>query len=292
MLESSAFVWQAPAIAGGDPEGFVKILNDAGLSRVAIKAANSTWMQQASYSAYPGWGQNIKPELVAEIKSAGIKFDVWHYVYGFDSAGEARVAKQVCDLFEPDVYIWNSEGSFEQKSGRVANANVIGSQLKLAFPNVKQALCTWAFPLSPIDGRVWHPTDVIKAYLNHVDMVMPMMYWGGNSVENAIKYYEDSIRVWRGIDSRIPIVPIGRGYDGDGGYATPSVMLAFKEHAITNKVPDNLIGINWYSLDEIVKNPTWFDAIRTIGTVPPPGELTDKEKLDRLVEHHSNLFQG
>lgn len=290
MAEKSVFVWNVPAIAGGDPKSFVKVLTDLGVDTVIVKAANYTWEQTCSYAAFPGWGLNIKPELVSEIKAAGINFDVWHFVGGYDPVGEANIAKKVCGKFAPRHYIWNSESAFEAKTSRVANASYITRTLRSAYPDIKQSVCTWAFPLSPVTGSTWHPTDVIKAYMDQVDYATVMMYWGGESSASAVKYYEDSYTVWRKLTNK-PILPVGRAYNGDGGKANAPAMTAFANHVSSNIKADNLTGVSWYSLDELVKNPTWFDAVRESGNFPPPvSELTLEEKVDRLVEHHPEIF--
>jgi len=280
----SAFSWQVPVIHGGDPGLFTKFVMDLGLDAVELKGADGPWIYYAKES---GWGPNVREELVQDLRIAGIETRLWHFVYGSNVVGELAAARKLCDKLQPSVYVWDSEGAFEIKSSAISNARYLGAGLKSSHPHIKQALCTWALPKSPTTGAVWHPITVINAWLENMDAVMPMMYWQGSTPTNAIKYYDWSIGIWNGITD-LPIIPVGRAYDGDGGYANPPAITAFSDRVYISSGEKNVSGISWYSLDELYKNPSWAQAIRESQDFLQ--ELTVEEKVNRLVKEHPYLF--
>ncbi len=284
----SIFSWNVPAVGWGDPENFIKILKDLGIGRVCFKVANGSIKHYISKNSHwPNWGENLKEELVEALRAEGIKIDFWHFLYGYDPQGELAVAIEQSQRFKPDGYIWDAESSFDSRSKAVENAEVITKGYRQAMPDTPQALCWWALPLSPYSGAQWHPLKVAKSFLKVVDVAMPMMYWQGGSASGAVSYFNKSIKIWRSFTD-VPIIPIGRTYDGDGGYANSHSIEAFANVVDVSSSQYDLTGISWYSLDELVKMPTWMDAIRE---TPSFGSyLSLEEKVDRLVADHPGLF--
>lgn len=299
----SIWSWNVPAISMGTTSKFVQGLLDNGFTGVALKAANGNWVQWANSSAFPGWGTNIKPDLVDALKEAGIKIYFWHFLYGNDPTGEARVAIDQTYKFGGegviDGYLWDVEGAFDSKPNAETNARIITQTYKKALPNIPQALCWWALPKSPSTGAEYHPIKVAKAFLEVCQVAMPMMYWQGGTPSLAAYYFNTSIKLWREFTNK-PIIPIGRAYDGDGGYANAPAIEAFANEVDKNKTALNLSGISWWSYDVAYKNPDWLDAIHksppfdtSPPTVPPPTTnppLTIEDKVDRLVKAHPELF--
>ncbi len=300
----SIFSWNAPAIAGGEPAAFVRALADGGFERVGLKICDGDLVFVPNQVAYPKWGQNVRPELVQALKAAGIKVDLWHFVYGGDPAGELARADWACTTFQPDLYIWDSEGAFEQEAMAEVNARMLSKGLKQAHPNIPQALCTWALPKNPQNlAQEWHPVKVIHAWLEAVDLVMPMMYWGGSSAAQAIAYLQTSLDIWAGICD-FPIIPVGRAYTGDGGSIDPTAITAFAGKVLSWQVPKRLQGISWWVLDQVYGNTPCWQALKatpkynqpvaqpvTPPTPPiPQPELSDHEMLMRLVHANLNLF--
>lgn len=291
------FNWNVPQIMEGDPQNFAKLLVDAGFEGVCLKAGDGNLVyKMSSYSPWPKWGENIRPELVVALRDAGLKIYLWHFLYGYDILGELHVAFQQCDKIAPDGYIWDVEGQFDTRPGAVSNAVKIAKGFASIHPSIPQALCWWAFPLNPSNPKqMWHPLDVGKAFMDTVDVGMPMMYWGGETITDATSYLGKSLGIWRGFTDK-PIIPIGRAYNGQGGNMNSVAIIAFSKKVHELSISENLPGVSWWSLDKVLNNPSCWDALKrtekfgvSANPVPPP-ELTDRIKIDRLVEAHPNLF--
>lgn len=289
MIHGKAiFSWNVPAVEGGDPVNFVNWLKKHHFEAVYLKAANGSAIQRVSrWSPWPTWGENVRVNLVEALKANGIKVYLWHFVYGTNPSGELNVAKSQIARFQPDGYIWDVETAFDSKTNSVGNARLLSSGVKSAFPNMQQALCWWALPLSP-KGAQWHPIKVATAFQEFVDVGMPMMYWQGKGATAAVSYFNRSLNIWNKFWNK-PIIPVGRAYDGDGGYADPEGILAFAEEA---KEKLDGPGISWWSADKAIKQRLWMTALAVTQTynITEPVSLTLEEKVDRLVEAHPELF--
>jgi len=290
MHGKSIFSWNVPEIHNGDPETFVQALVDGGFEAVVLKAADGTRVHRMStLGPWPTWGENIRPEMVDAIKAAGLKLYLWHFVYGGYPSSELNVAIQQAKRFRPDAYVWDVEGAFDSKTNAEANARTISRGFKVACPEVRQVLCWWALPRSPSTGVEWHPIRVAKAWLETVDSAAPMMYWQGTGGASAISYLNNSLRIWRGFTDK-PITPIGRAYNGDGGYATPEGIKAFANSVYNSKETLNLIGTSWWSLDKAYKNASWWQALKETPKFDNVVLLPQEEINRRLMGSHKRLF--
>lgn len=288
----SIFSWNIPAIGGGDPVVFVNFLLENNFEGVCLKAANGPSIQTVSkWSPWPRWGENIRMDLIEAIKGAGLKLYLWHFLYGRDPAGELNVALSQTSRFEPTGYIWDVETAFDSTVNAEGSARYLTQGFKKFFPQIEQALCWWALPLSP-KGAEWHPIKVANAFQEIVDIAMPMMYWQGKGAMAATSYLHRSLSIYSKFWNK-PIVPVGRAYNGDGGVADAPGITAFAQEVMTlSEGVSEIPGISWYSTDKAIKQPTWLAALQkteTFDTVDPV-TLTPEEQLDRLVKAHLELF--
>lgn len=285
----STMSWNVPAVASGDPEKFAELLVLANFESVMLKAADGPYVHMMkSYSPWPDWGENIREELVVALRAAGLKVYFWHFLYGYDPVRELLVAQKQIDKFQPDGYIWDVESSFDNKPKVEANARYISAGLRVSHPHMPQGLCWWALHRSST-GVQWHPTKVAKAFFETVNVGMPMMYWQGIGPQQAVKYFYRSIEQWKEITD-LPILPIGRTYNGDGGYADADGIFAFATEVYQEAATYNLVGNSWYSLDKAVQNLSWMDALQDTPKWGNAISLPLEEKVDRLVKAHPNLF--
>lgn len=287
----SIMLWNVPAIFDGDPDAIARLLNEVKFEGVAIKGGDGSGIfRQSRYGPWPNWGDNISSELVSTLRIYNQKVYVWHFVYGSDPQGELQVAIELCDRFRPDGYIWNVETAFDRKPNAVTNARILSQGLLEAAPQVSQGLCWWALPESPVSGTEWHPKKVARAFLETVHVGMPMMYWQRKGATAAVNYLHNSLRIWRKMTDK-PIVPIGRCYDGTGGYTNADGILGFGNEVYRLAAMENLIGNSWYSLDKAIKKVTWLSALQDLPTWDNlPVDLTLEEKVERLVRAHPDLF--
>lgn len=287
----SIMSWNVPAIYGGDPDKYVEVLSTGRFESVDIKAGDGNGIyKMSSFSPWPNWGENVTTDLIVALRTAGFRVNLWHFVYGTDVHGELAVAKLLCDRFQPDGYIWNVEGAFDRKPNAIASARFISQGLKQAYPHITQGLCWWALPISPSTGSQWHPIAVAKAFLETVDVGMPMMYWQGIGATAARNYLYTSLRIWRENVTDKPIVPIGRCWDGAGGYADPDGITGFGLEVLKLADLDNLVGNSWYSLDKAFTKMTWFNALQDLPKWGTIVRLSIEEKVARLVAAHPELF--
>lgn len=282
--------WNVPAIHDGDPQEFIKLMDSLGMEGVMLKAGDGSRIQTVStWSPWPEWGENIRMDLVEALKASKKKIYLWHFNYGYNPQGELDVARQQSDRFEPDGYVWNVEGSFENRSNAEANARLISRGFQATHPHIPQGLCTWALHESPTTGAEWHPKRVALAFLEIGMTGLPMMYWQGIGADAAVSYLHKSLRIWRDMTDN-PICPIGRSYNGDGGYADQESIKAFADEVFRLAPDNNLIGNSWYSLDKAVQKLSWLVSLQDAPEYGAGRLLTDKEKLDILVEKHPEFF--
>lgn len=281
--------WNVPAFEDGDPEKFADGLVSAGFEGVCLKAANGPYVHtMQSYSPWPDWGENVTEILVEVLRDRNLLVYLWQFLYGYYPTGELNVAKAQCERFKPDGWIWNAEGSFDGKPTAVANALLLGNGLRDSNPDVDQGLCWWALPKSPRTGTEWHPIKVANAFLLNCDVGMPMMYWQGIGASAATEYLASSTRVWRSFTD-VAMNPIGRAYNGDGGYADGPGIEAFGNTIWNTQELNTYVGNSWYVLDKAFKYPDWWLAL----SVLPKwweGFISIDQKIDRLVLAHRELF--
>lgn len=297
MFGKTIFNWNIPSIMNGNPNDFAKLIFDAGFEGVCLKGGEgNTIFKQRLLGPWPLWGENIRPELVTALRTYGLKVYIWHFLYGVDPKGELSVADKLCSTFQPDGYIWDAESIFDSKVNAVGNAKLLTTELKLLHRDIPQALCWWALPKNPEKLSIeWHPVKVGRAFLENVDLLMPMMYWGGVTASDAIIYLNRSLTVWDSI-GQFPMSPIGRAYTGDAGYVDSRAIFTFAQKLKYFKESEgrDIRGCSWWVLDQAYKN---VDAWTSLRLTPNYGQnfidlskLSMEEITKRLVMEHRYLF--
>lgn len=282
--------WNVPSVMSGDPENFTKVLVDNNFEGVCLKAADGTHPHEMSSGGpWWNWGENIRDELMSCLREAGLKVYFWHFLYGRYPIDELGIAREQCDKFKPDGYIWDPEATFENTTRPEDTARMLSKGLAETHPHIPQALCWWAFPISPRNGVMWHPVSIAEAFLEVVSTIMPMMYWDGDTHTDVMTYLKNSLQVWRDITDK-PICPIGRCYNGNGGYASPGTIKTFATQIYSQRTELNLVGTSWFSLDRAFRKPDWMMALAETPIFGNFAELTLEEKVDRLVSAHMVLF--
>ena len=288
--QKAIYSWNIPSVLNGDPIAITNLLVKAGFEAIYLKGADGPFYHQfGPKSAFPTWGRNIHQDLIDALRTAGIKIYIWQFNYGFNLLGEYTIAEKLCSEFHPDGWIWDVEGAFDTQPNAVANARMISTRLKESHPEVSQALCWWPLPLNPKNYKIeWHPIKVAKAFMEVVDVVMPMMYWEGSTAADAIAYLDKSLKIWKTFCD-LPMVPTGRAYIGNGGKATPESITAFSDRVVELIDQNNLVGTSWWSLDHAYGISTWWEALTNTPKFDKK-PLTQKVILDRLVNAHQELF--
>lgn len=280
------FLWNVPAVCGGDPESIGRRLVAAGFDAVYIKASDGAYPYTLNWSAtYPNWGENIRRELVDTLHSFGIKALGWGCPYGYDPQGEGKIAASQVKKLHLDGYIFDVETTSDSQA--TADSNGVHTMLEFrAGCDVPAAFCWWPLYRSPSSGAAWHPVKVAHAWLDYVDAVMPMMYWWQDSEASALWMLEKSMAEWRSLTD-LPIIPAGRAYNGDGCAASPAAMYTFAETAITRY---GCSGLTWWVMDQAERRSDLWEALLQInaGSYAAPAEpapVTVRVRLTALADH-------
>lgn len=265
LAAKKIFLWNVPAIAGGDPDKIADILTLAGFESVAIKCADGPYRFTPNRDRFPGWGENVKPVLVETLRARGLKVIGWGFNYGLDVGGEAAVAVEQIKHLGLDGWDFDAESRFDAQPGAASLAYSLASTVRNGAPDTPLAACGWAFYRNPRNLTIpWHPQQVMESFLRVCDAGIPMMYWDGKGAASASTYARASLLQWRGITNKM-IIPAGRAYTGDGGTVDAAGIAAFAAEL------KDLPGLTWWSLEHAIKMPDVWTALSAL-----PGKNTPR----------------
>lgn len=260
LLAKAIFLWNIPAVEGGDPDAIADLLVQAKIETVMAKAANSVYKFVPSPGAFPGWGENIRPEFVQTMHRRGIQVVGWGFNYGLNTVGEATVAIAQVKQFDLDGWVTDGEGVFDAHPNAVTNARLLTGTIKRALPSLPLGVCGWAFYFNPRKLTVpWHPKAVLHAQMEHADVGIPMQYYDGRGAEVARAYVQSSLAQWKQITNK-PIVPACRAYNGDNGYTDPAGIQSQAGEALKL----GSAGYTAWSLEHLVKLPDVWSAFAAL----------------------------
>ena len=283
------FIWQVKNCAGeNSPETaaareFIgKTLKTLGVSWAAVKVAdgvNGFNLQEVKGM----WVDTILPAFFDAEEAAGRKRIGWGYIYGFNPLGEAkRVAEQI-KKYGLDGYIIDAEGEYK-KAGRAAAATTYMKKLRELCPDTPLALCSFRWPSL-------HPEFPWKAFTDQMDarkgdVHMPQVYWQGATAVN-----EPAIQLVRSINELkkikdLPFIPVGAAYSEHGWSSSRDQIVLFSNHASVLNLP----GINWWSLDQILKKVEWQQAVIDASEDWQSGEVVTQDVEPSDVEKLSILW--
>lgn len=161
------FTWKLPRCENGDAAAVAATAKSANLSHVMVKIADGN-------IAYNGdWGSNIDqvPVIVNALQGQGIQAWGWHYVYGDDPIGEARIALRRIKQLQVDAYVIDAEGQYskdeKKDAARSFMAELRGKPAR--FPDCLVLIpLSVAAPTTPLEGisagvRLQYAADVLDA---------------------------------------------------------------------------------------------------------------------------------
>jgi hypothetical protein len=139
--------------------------------------------------------------------------------------------------------------------------------------DVPLAFCSWPrwHDPNPKLNRPWHNEKMAALFMAFCDYGMPMCYWSrfgldGKPVKalpaDATNLLAETIRQWALITEK-PLIPIGRAYTGNGGFADGPIATAFEAFARLN----NLIGVSWWGMDWAKNIPAVWSALSLMPSV-------------------------
>jgi len=271
------WIWKIPSCEGGDPAAIARVAEAAGFTHVMIKIANDTRPYNVDSQ-----GRDLVMPVVDALRSKGIGVWGWHYVYGYDPAGEAAIAISQTKKFGMDGYIIDAEAEYKL-AGREAVARSFMTALRKGLPSKPVALSSYRWPS-------WHPTFPFAAFLEKCDLNMPQVYW--EQAHNPAAQLRRCLEEFERLSPVRPVIPTGCAY-GVGGWAPkPMEMTEFLNTARELK----LTAANLYSWDYARLNlkSCWETAAafkwNDIPNPPPPAKDTPELLIDAMNQHNPDVI--
>lgn len=252
-LQGKGFmIWQIPRCEGGVPSAIASTARSAGFTNVLIKIANGINPYNIDSNAV-----DLVSPVVQALRAVGMQVWGWHYVYGNDPVGEARIAVTRVQQLSLDGYIIDAEQEYKE-AGKEDSAKTFMSQLRSSLPSTPIALSSYRYPNL-------HPELPWKAFLDKCDYNMPQVYW--EQAHNAGEQLRQSVTRFQAISPFRPIIPTGPVYGSSSSWcATPSEILEFMNTAKSL----NLTSVNFFSWDYRSSLSSLWDVIANYNWASPP----------------------
>jgi hypothetical protein len=262
------FIWQLPRCDGGDPERIVARAQAANLSHVLIKIADGPFW---AYNYNKDEDIDYVPPVVEALHEAGIQAWGWHYVYGEDPIGEARLAVRRMRSLGMDGYVINAEGEYRDKDMAPA-ARRFMKAVREGMPDIPMALSSYRFPKR-------HYVFPFAEFLAECDYAMPQVYFQGahNPEEQLVR----SLEQYMELKPARPVIPTLSTYASGDWRPTPEELTRWMDQAREL----GLNAMNAWSWDYAVRKKyiDMFDAVAKYDWPPePPGEDMPERMIGRL----------
>lgn len=268
-LEGKGFyIWKIPDCEGGDVETITELARNAQLSHVLIKVADGTRKYNYDFDSQV----DLVSPLRKRLKQLRIQAWGWHYVYGNDPIGEARVAIRQVEMLELDGYVIDAESQYKQ-SGKKTAAKKFMKELRTNLPDTPIALSSYRYPS-------YHPQLPWREFLEYCDFNMPQVYWMFASNPGA--QLARSVREFNAMSPSRPIIPTGAAFSEHGW--TPKVSEALE---FLSKAQDlRLSAANFWEWSAARQIPQMWSSIRDF-TWPAGGMPKDicEEYIAALNSH-------
>ncbi len=223
-------IWRIPNCEGGNAAAIANTAKAAGFSHVLIKIANDTRPYNVDAS-----GKDLVAPVVDALRAKGLQVWGWHYVYGYDPLGEAKIAVSQTKRFSLDGYVIDAEVEYKE-AGRDAVARTFMNELRKGLPSTPVALSTFRWP-------TYHRSFPYVAFLEKCDYNMPQVYW--MQAHDAAYDLKRSVSEFKDINPYRPIIPTGPAFGQSGWAPTAGEVKTFMDTAKSL----GLKGVNFYSWD-------------------------------------------
>jgi hypothetical protein len=257
ILQGKGFyLWKIAACEGGNPNLIAYEAQKAGLTHVLVKIADGIYKYNYDYEKKI----DLVPPLTQALRSRGIQVLGWHYIYGNDPIGEARIAVRRMRELELDGYVIDAEMEYKEPGKRAAASRFM-QQIRLGLPDTLVALSSFRYPS-------YHPQLPWREFLERCDLNMPQVYW--MKANNPGAQLVRSVREFQNLNPFRPIFPTGAAFPEHGWQPTASEVVEFMETARNLE----LEGVNFWSWDSTrARMPELWKVIAEFQweeTKPPP----------------------
>lgn len=225
------FIWKIRDCENGNPNAIASVAYQAGLTHVLIKVANGIYAYNYDYERRI----DFVPEVVRALRARGIQVWGWHYVYGNDPAGEARIAARRVRELDLDGFAIDAEVEYKAP-GRRSAAGIFMRQLRAGLPDTPLALSSYRYPS-------YHPQLPWREFLETCDLNMPQVYW--MQANNPGTQLRRTLQEFQNMTPYRPVFPTGAAFRERGWQPTPGEVTEFLETARSL----GLAGVNFWSWD-------------------------------------------
>ena len=224
-------IWQLPRCEDGSPERIAQTAKQAGLTHVIIKIANG----MLAYNVDRKNNQDLVPAVAQALKSKGIEVWGWHYIYGHNPMGEARIAIQRVKQLHLDGYVIDAEIEYKQR-GMDKKAEQFMNAIRGPMSSVPIALSSYRYPK-------YHPELPWKQFLKYCDYNMPQVYW--EQAHTPASQLERSFDQFKVLAPNRKFVPTGAFYKTNGWLPTAKDIQDF----LTKSAELGFKAANFYTWD-------------------------------------------
>jgi hypothetical protein len=267
LLGKGFMIWKIPACEGGSPNQIASEAKKAGLTHVLIKIADGI----VAYNINRTEKIDLVPPVIQALRGQGIKVWGWHYIYGANPIGEARIAVRRVTELGLDGYVIDAEEEFKA-AGSARTARIFMTELRKGLPNKPVALCSYRFP-------VYHPQFPWDAFLEKCDYNMPQVYW--EKAHNPGRHLERCMREFNNMKYVRPVMPTGPMYRTSAWAPTVEDIQEYLEKVRSL----HLSSTNFFTWDykDTALRPLW-DTIAAFPWSPGPAPVKDlaEDYIDAL----------
>jgi Putative peptidoglycan binding domain len=258
------WIWMMNSVEGGNVEQLIARAKASGLEAVYVKGSDAT----KPFS-------QLTPQLVQQLKAAGLRVCAWQYVYGNDPEGEAATAAQNIRT-GVDCFIIDAEVEYE---GRYAQAQRYMKTLRAAVgPDFPIALSTFPYV-------TYHPSFPYSVFLanGNAQVNMPQIYWKaiGTTPDSALQTtFADNQPYGR------PLIPTGQLYENPPSADVQRFRSLAQGYGAR--------GVNWWSWQHAT-NANWNAALAGApapAAVAPAWRALSKGSRGDLVVRVQELLRG
>lgn len=280
MPDVGFFIWKMSSMPK-DPYDLVKICQQYGIKRVAIKVLDGIYKYNVPY------GDKQLKEYMIVLKVNGIIVEAWGYQYPDQPSLQGDYIEERRQKLEFETFHLNAETPWKEPFGMPKAAKTMLGKLKVNRFEV--LLCSYRFPSQ-------HSPFPFDAFMNHeaTDGASPQVYWALS--HNPVEQLEACLLEYSAWGK--PVYPVGPTFGasfklgGDWVYWEPTVeeLVAFRKAA-------HATGINrmyYYSLDwALAKNRfDWIEAATGINTGSPVDPPTLPPVTEAFVVTNCSWLNG
>lgn len=257
------YLWQIRQVQNGDPSAITAKALEAGLTHILIKIADgASWIYNYDYATKT----DLVPPVRDALRSAGVKVWGWHYIWGNDPVGEARMAINRMRTLKLDGYVIDAEAEFKDPSKKNAAIRFM-TDLKAGLTDVPIGFSSYRYPKL-------HPEVPYDIFLKGCDYAMPQVYF--EQAHNPEDQLARCAEQYYALKNARPLVPTGPTYQhGDWRPSADEI-----DRFMGKAKAMGLEGVNFWAID-FASQPAMADLWKVVSDFkwsnePPPTDVPER----------------